>query len=169
MSYNCTILDNNHDCKDFCCGKTKDHKTLDNFLKNRAKIHQEDFIGTTFVVHQNNKILGFVTLLADSIYIEKTLREKIFGSGKITYSNFPAIKIGRLAVNESYQKQGIGDFLIKYTIGKAYKSNLEYGIGIRFIVVDSKNMSREWYLKKQDFKILDESKPDFLFYDIKGW
>ena len=47
-------------------------------------------------------------------------------------------------------------------------SNTTIGVGMRFITVDSKNMSKEWYLKR-DFRVYDKRNPDFLFYDLKGW
>lgn len=172
MQLSYSILNNSHPLDQFTCGKSKDHKTLDIFLKQRALHHQKNFIGTTLLaLDSTNTILGYETLLADSIKIDESLRDKFFGHSKIKekYPAYPALKIGRLAVRKDAQSKGVGKYLFQLAVGTSIQSNKQYGIGIRFIVVDAKGMSRTWYLKTLRFKTLDDKKPDFLYYDLKGW
>ena len=157
----------------FTCGDTIDHKKLDRFLKERAIDHQKDMIGTTIIVHDadlGSQAIGYMTIMADGIAVEEEHKEGFLRNvfmKNIKYSSYPAIKIGRLAVDKRYQKKGVGRYL--FNLAVAIATNINSQVGIRFIVLDSKEMSKEWYIKKLEFKQLAENDPYFLYYDLKGW
>lgn len=73
---------------------------MDNFLKDDALNQQEYNINTTYLLIHENKIIGFFSLLADSINIKDIPEEY-----ECSYKSFPAIKIWRLAIHEDYQKK----------------------------------------------------------------
>ncbi|MCK4555027.1 MAG: GNAT family N-acetyltransferase [Candidatus Aenigmarchaeota archaeon] len=164
-------LDDSLKLDSFDCGNTKSHKILNKFLKERAMQHQKEMIGTTIIAldSETDIIAGYITLLADIIKVEenqkKTFFEKI--SMKNKYDTYPSIKIGRLAVHKDYQKLGIGNAFCKLAIAIAVKSNKQ--IGIRFIVANAKKIAKDWYVKKQNFRVLDENDELFLYYDLRGW
>lgn len=174
MTLDYCILEIGTIISDFSCGTLPHQEILNAFLRERAKPHQNELIGTTTVVidrNSNNKIAGYMTVLADSIRVVKKHKRRFFKSVDLhnRYSSYPAIQIGRLAVDKDYQRQGVGPYLFKLSIAYALTSNQELGIGVRFIVVHSKDESRSWYLDKLNFKSFDKAHPNILIYDILGW
>lgn len=168
------ILKDSDNIKSFNCGDTEDHKKLNKFLIERASDHMRDYIGTTIAVYDldsNNRVVGYITLLADSFEVEEQYKQKFFKSVvmKNKYDTFPALKIGRLAVHKDHQNKGIGKYLFKLAVAIAIESNERLGVGMRFIVVDSKEMSKDWYPGKLNFRKLVESDPYYMYYDLKGW
>ena len=59
--------------------------------------------------------------------------------------NFPAIKIGRLAVNQSAKGAGIGRMILNYIIAYAIEQNKQ--CACRFIIVDAYDQSLLFYEK----------------------
>ena len=80
----------------------------------------------------DNKVIAFFSLSADSIKLNKKL--------EISYRNYPAIKIGRLAVHKYFQRMHIGSILIDWIIG--FCLELRKDIGVRFISVDAYNQEK---------------------------
>ncbi|WP_295723643.1 N-acetyltransferase [uncultured Methanobrevibacter sp.] len=58
----------------------------------------------------------------------------------IQYPQYPAIKIGRLAVSKEFQNQHIGSLMIDWVVG--FCRNLGNEIGIRFVSVDAYNNTK---------------------------
>jgi len=173
MDLDYLILNESTNVNDFCCGASEAHIKLNKFLKERAIDHQKEQIGTTTIVFEqssNNKTIGYITLLADSVKVEKKQRTSFFENALLTnkYNAYPALQIGRLAVDQGYQKKGVGNYLFQLAVAIAFHTNNKLGIGIRFLVVHSKDMAREWYLKKLNFRVYNESK-NILYYDLLGW
>jgi predicted GNAT family N-acyltransferase len=176
MKFYFSKLDNTllNKVQNFSCGDNFDEKILNSFLQEKALTHQLDLISTTLIVFDSKdkkNIVGYITLLVDSIQVEdKNVKKQFFNTTFLKnnkYSTYPAVKIGRLAVDNQHKGKGIGKFLFNLTV--ALTKELNETIGARFIVVDSKKEPHNWYLKKLNFKLLDPSKPDFLYYDLKGW
>lgn len=176
LSY--TKLDNDSSVHSFSCGNEDHHIKLNSFLKEKALNHHSELIGTTLLATKDEKTVGYITLLTDSIKVskgEKELRDSFFSKVflKNKYETFPALKIGRIAVHEDYQHIGkykghkVGKYLFKLSVAIAKKSN-DF-MGIRFLTVDTKENARSWYINELNFRVLDPKKPDFLFYDLLGW
>ena len=171
-------LDNSSNVESFSCGNEEHHFKLNHFLKEKALNHHSDFIGTTLLASKDEITVGYITLLADSIIVrkeEKELRENFFSKVFLRnkYETFPSLKIGRIAVHEDYQHRGksnglkVGTYLFKLSVAIATKSN-DF-MGVRFLTVDAKDNARDWYINKLNFRVLDQTKPNFLFYDLLGW
>ncbi|MFH1432275.1 MAG: GNAT family N-acetyltransferase [archaeon] len=115
-----------------------------------------------------NELVGYVTLLNDSIKIKGTTMHEAFLKKGIGYHWMPALKIGRLAVDLKYQGIGVGSQIILFAIKIVERLN-KYGTGCRFITVDAKrNESAEKLYKKMNFIITKESKgnaPTPMFFD----
>jgi GNAT superfamily N-acetyltransferase len=147
-------------------------KELVEFLRDDALENQKMCVSTTFLVFvdsgKEKKLVGYVTLLADSVRIKerKELEEQFRNKG-IRYPYLPAVKIGRMAVDEKYQRKGIGRAMIKFSVGIAEKLNAF--IGCRFLTVDAKEGARAFY-EKLGFKVfLDRAeKPTPMYLDLLG-
>ena len=66
------------------------------------------------------------------------------------FSSYPAIKIGRLGINNAFQGKGIGSFLMDFIKG-SYFDNAN--AGCRYITIDAYRQSLKYYEKNQ-FKFL---------------
>ena len=122
---------------------------LNEFLKEDALKNQEDLISKTYLCYHFNQLVGYVTFTTDIIR-KKDVREE--GWIETPYKEYPAIKIARLAVDEKCERRGVGRFLLLAAVGKALKISDE--VGCRFITVDSKQDSIEFYEKSGGFKLI---------------
>ncbi len=131
---------------------------LNDFLKNDALKDQENMVSRTYLCCWKKNIVGYITLVADTIEVEAIDRsDKIDG---YLYRKYPSIKIARLAVNNDFEKRGVGRFMLLAAIGKAVSVSNE--IGCRYITVDSKPESTGFY-EKHGFKIVEKYRyNDFL-------
>ena len=107
-------------------------------------------MSTTYLLIEesgNNPILvGYVSLLADSIRITETpVLTEFFSNKGINYHTLPALKIGRLALNHTMQGKGYGRKMIGFSIAMLFR--ISKLIGCRFLTVDSKKEAVEFYKK----------------------
>lgn len=165
-------LEQKTNLKPFKC----EEEDLNGFLWEDAKNYEKEFLAVTYILEDpiQNKIVAYYSLLADKITFnaeDKSTWNKI--SRKIPNPkrrrSYPAIKIGRLAVNQDYSNQGIGTFIIdnlKYIFYKARR------VGCRFLTVDALNSSKNFYLKNgfQFFTNSDkEEDTRLMFFDLKNF
>lgn len=124
---------------------------LNDFLKNDALKDQENMASRTYLCCWKKIIAGYITLVADTLEVEAVDKsDKING---YLYRKYPAIKIARLAVDRTFEKRGIGRFMLLAAIGKAIAVSNE--IGCRYITVDSKPESTGFY-EKHGFKMVEK-------------
>lgn len=130
---------------------------LNDFLKNDAFKDQEVMVSKTYLCYWNKEIVGFFSILSDTIEVEAI--DDNDGIKGYLYRKYPSIKIARLAVDVEFERRKIGTFLILAAIGAAMSvSNI---IGCRYLTVDSKANSIDFY-KKLHFKIVEKyKKTDF--------
>ncbi|NJD51330.1 MAG: GNAT family N-acetyltransferase [Candidatus Methanoperedens sp.] len=120
---------------------------LNEFLTNDALEDQENMISRTYLCFWRETLVGYITLLADTIGVQSIDEDERVVDYQ--YTKYPAIKIGRVAVGRSFERIGIGRFLLLAAIGKSISISKE--IGCRYITVDSKVNSIDFY-KKHNFK-----------------
>ena len=123
---------------------------LNEFLINDALEDQENMISKTYLSIWKENLVGFVTLLTDTIGVQ--LIHESEGVDGYQYTKYPAIKIGRIAVDKNNERMGVGRFLLLAAIGKSISISKE--IGCRYITVDSKRNSIGFY-KKHNFKEIE--------------
>lgn len=138
-------LNNSHDFSDFYCT----NEDLNDFIKNDARREQECMISRTYLFSYEEEVIGFVSLSADSVSAPR-LRSgdlvKKKGSNKPIYSNLPCILIGRLAVVERCERQGIGTNILNWAVG-LITNVVCRSVGCRYITVDPKKGSLDLYIK----------------------
>ena len=150
--------------KPFNCGNAD----LNGFLletdkhHHNATRHAEELLSETYVaVDNNDKIIAYFSLLNDKIergFTEPSIWNKL--SRKIPNakkrSSYPALKIGRFAIDSNYQHLGIGKELIR--IVQMWTAQ-DKKTGCRFITVDALTCAIEFY-KKCDFFVLQNTEPE---------
>ena len=104
----------------FRCGK--DH--LDAFLAGSSKAFAESRIGlTTVVFHEDlpRQIVGYFTLANDAVPLNATEQFE-YGLAELPLESYPAVKLGRLAVADALQGQGIGAQVMSLVHGEVLDS-----------------------------------------------
>jgi len=103
--------------------------------------------------------------LADAIRIHGTRLGKSFADQGVDYKTLPAIKIGRLCVDDRYIGKGIGAHTTYFVMKKLISINEI--VGCRFLIVDAKPDSVKFY-KKMEFEVLKQREKGTLpmYYDM---
>lgn len=144
-----------HDRHSFDCGVNE----LNAFLKQHANQNQLKNISTTYVAvvavssNDRKKIYGYYTLSAGHIQCDQ-LPENI--KIKLPKYPIPIARIGRLAVDNDQQGQGIGGFLLHNALTRIL--SIADKIGIYAVVVDAKNDAANDFYKKYGFNTLQDTK-----------
>lgn len=147
----------------------EDFVPLKMFLKRHAKsYHSKNMAKTYVLVSADNKIiLGYITLVCSQINLTKD--DSPDDIAEYPYTEYPSIKIVRLAIDTSICGRGWGGELINWSIAVSKERIMPF-VGCRFLVVDSKPSAIAFYQKK-GFTILDteenkESAHPLLFIDL---
>lgn len=130
----------------FDCGD----KDLNEFLNRDCKHQMSRKINVTYLCHYDATCVAFFTLSSDSIPINKDDKDHL----GINYGEFPAVKIGRLAVASDYQYRGIGSELLMRVVGCVYK--LSSRVGTRFVSVDAYPQSVDFYRKNNFIELVQD-------------
>lgn len=144
------LLGKQHDRDRFDCGK----EALNLFLKQIARQHIQKGVSRTFVLvdtEQPDIIIAFFTLTLCEVRVDK-FSAKLF---KKYPSKIPGVKLARLAVDQAYQKQGIGEVLIIEAMQRALiVAENAGGIGL---FVDAKDESAKTYYSRYGFVSLKDT------------
>ena len=122
-----------YDVSTFDCG----HGDLNDFIRVDCPRLIAQRLSFTRLALFENHIVGYITLLADSIALHITIKEWFLIHKQITVQQVPALKIGRLGIANTYKGRNLGTALMKYAVGVAYRMNDELGVGCRYLTVDS--------------------------------
>ncbi|MBI5159618.1 GNAT family N-acetyltransferase [Candidatus Micrarchaeota archaeon] len=139
---------------------------LNSFLKDDALVYQGGSLSVTYLCLYKNQIAGYFSLSSDAIRLELEEKEVML-EPKRRLGEYPAVKIGRLAVHKNFRNRGIGTFLIKAAIGKIAGSIIKE-IGCRFVTVDAYEQAIEFYEKLGFIQNLGKKRKDGLSmrYDL---
>jgi GNAT superfamily N-acetyltransferase len=130
----------------FDCGDGDGEADLNAFLIDDALSSQNDLITRTYLCFWNDCLVGFITLLNDTIGKDR-VDDGIEG---YEYGKYPAIKIARLAVQKEFRGRNIGTSLLYWALGKAYE--VSKNVGCRYITVNAKRESIDFYAVKSKLK-----------------
>lgn len=118
-------LASHHDLTDFACG----NESLDDWLKRRSFVNQTSGATRTFVICNDDKVVGYYALASGGISSEAAL-------GKFR-RNMPnpisVVILARLAIDNSHQGRGLGRALFRDAALRVIRA--ADTIGIRGIIV----------------------------------
>ena len=159
--------------KPFDCGDND----LNDFLFNKAKNYQNEHLATTFIIENADVTLAYYSILNDSLSVEsiefasknafKRFLQNLVSHRKRHLNNFPAIKIGRLAVNNQIKISGLGKMIVNSIID--YAINTNENCACKLITVDAYAQSLGFYEKMgfEYFTGKDENKDERqMFLDL---
>ena len=149
-NYRFSTLTDNHDLSAFKCSSND----LNDFLKSKALIQQKEKLNVTKLIMINNIIVGFVSLLTDTISlknirdenIKQEIKNLLVINNPSEKRNLPAIKIGRFAVDEKYSNNGLGSEILMSVLFNIKEISENY-IGLRFVTVDAYAIAYKFYTK----------------------
>lgn len=150
-------LNSNHRKKEFSCGKDM----LDNYLHKQANQDIKRKLSACFVLKDQGTDLlkGYYTLANNSLaqnLIPPEFQKKLPNS----YESIPTTLLGRLAIDNRFQKQGVGKLLLIDALRRSYE--ISKSIGSFAVVVDPIDEDAERFYDKYGFIKLPDSGKMFL-------
>jgi GNAT superfamily N-acetyltransferase len=150
------ILDSSYDRTTFNSGS----EPLDNYFKNQVTQDIKRRVTACFIAVTNeNHIAGFYTLASSSMLLSDLPQEVLKKLPR--YPSVPAIRMGRLAVDQNFKGQGIGGSLLINALIRSSKSE----IAAYALVVDAKDETASEFYKHHGFIALPNS-PLVLFIPL---
>lgn len=140
-------LTGRHDRSAFESGSAQ----LDGWLRHTAQQHQRRGISKTFVAvadDASSRILGYYALTACEVLTAELPQDL----AKKLPRKIPGIRFGRLAVDRSVQRQGLGELLLMDAIERARRV-LEH-VGVHAFFVDAKDEQAAAFYRKYAFRPL---------------
>jgi GNAT superfamily N-acetyltransferase len=157
MEYLTVPLNSSHNKKDFKCGK----ELLDNYLHYQANQDIKRSLSACFVfADEENNVKGYYTLSNAGIQRE-LLPDDIKNKLPKSYNNLPATLLGRLAVDRSFVRQGIGELLLMDALKRSYNTSVN-SIASMAVIVDPLDQEAVRFYKKYGFILLPDSGKMFL-------
>ena len=114
---------------------------LDRFLRKYAGQNQfRHHIGTTYVAVESGRLAGYATVAPGHLEIEDlpAARRK-----KLPRYPLPVLRLARLAVDESFQGQGLGGQLLRFVLRLSLQMAQDFGC--LSVVVDAKPGAVSFY------------------------
>ncbi|MGB7787183.1 GNAT family N-acetyltransferase, partial [Methanoregula sp.] len=148
MSCVSKVLDDTVSVENFSCNKKPESDQLENFLKVHALDNQHKQLTVTYVaLTEDDNPIAFFSIACASIAVNNL--EKKQTSNLPGRDRYPAIYIGRFAVDDKYQNQGVGVWLMEQLFARAI--NISFDVGCRYLIVQSKQTAKTFYEKKFGF------------------
>jgi GNAT superfamily N-acetyltransferase len=146
-------------------------------LTDDALHYRAERMAATYLISYQNQLIGYFCLLNDKVTFdtddedEKSFWNRFNRRNKIPNSkrrrNYPAAKIGRLAVSDSVAGNGIGRFILDSV--KDFFSEKD-DIACRFLTVDAYSSAFDFYLKNGFAFISTKDENDttrLMYFDLK--
>lgn len=159
--YKITHLHGLHQKESFDCGQV----ALNLYLRNQAGQDVRRSVSAVFALTDKNgfAVLGYYTLCSTTIQI-KDLPANI-AKKMPKYTLLPATLLGRLAIDQKHQGQGLGRYLLFNAFERAFYSTRDVGsIGL---VVNAKDEAAIYFYTKNNFVAYPESR-DQLFLPMSS-
>lgn len=133
-------INKKHQIKLFDCEKQE----LNDYLTKYAHQNQSKNISNTFVVTNDDLVVGYYTLTFGAV-----LQESLPKKNNLPNYPIPVVVLARLAVDKSEQGKGLGKALLKNVILKTIQAS-EIA-GIKAIMVKAKDEEAKAFYQKYDF------------------
>ena len=124
------LLEKGQECASFDCGKAP----LNAFLIHHALANQANNSARTFVVLEENCVVGYYSLAASAVLHEHAPTRMVKGLAR---HPVPVILMARFAVDRSHQGKGLGKAMFKDAIKRSLAATKE--IAARAFVVHAKD------------------------------
>lgn len=137
------LLNATHHLDDFDCGE----EALNSWLKRNALKNQQNQASRTFVVCQNNNVVGFYALAAGSVshqFVSGGLRRNM-------PDPIPVVVLGRLAIDLAHQGQQLGAALLKDAVLRA--SAVSQQVGVKALLVHALNDKAKAFYLNYGFQV----------------
>lgn len=150
-------LNEEYTFKPFDCG----NHDLNLFLFDDSKTYLKNRLSVTYILENDKETIGYFSVSNDKLSIADTTKAKwrrikrLF-SHNMHRKDYPAVKIGRLAIDKRYQGSRIGSDILNF-IKCMFKENNRTGCA--FITVDALPAALTFYIKNR-FKCLDSDFED---------
>lgn len=156
----------------FDCGV----RDLNEFLRDDALNHMRALMSVTYVVKNGADVVAYFSLLNDSLKFDPDKQATKTAWNRMTRKipnakrlrSYPAVKLGRLAVNRPMQRGGFGAQILDWMKMSFVTMNKT---GCRFIIVDALNNEDTLrFYQRNDFEFLIEDgqeKTRLMYYDLK--
>lgn len=155
MTFSFAPLAKSHDRTSFRCGQ----QLLDDWFRKQAGQEERRNIARVFVaLDDESRVAGFYSLSAFTLEIDKVpepLAKKL-----PRYDKIPAALIGRLARDEHYRGQGVGELLMADAFTRILTA--AQGLAVYAIVVDAKDEAASNFYQSFGFTPFPNH-PDRLF------
>jgi GNAT superfamily N-acetyltransferase len=148
-------LDKAHDRTGFTSG----HPVLDDWLRDRAAQFDRRDLSRTFIATRadDSIVLGYYAISTHRVIFDTLPLTEARGLPRL---DVPVVLIGRLAVDQRVQGQGLGAFLLIDALRRSLQISQQ--VGIRAVEVDAiDDQARNFYLKFGFCSLLDD--PHHLF------
>ncbi len=149
-----------HDLNEFDCGKP----AVDGWLKRFALASQAAEAVQSYVVHRDNRVVGYYALAAGSV-----VREAVPGrvARGLARRPVPVVILARLAVDRREHGRGIGSALLKDALLRI--AGAADAIGVRAVLVHGKDEDARAFYERFDFEAspLDPLQMFLLKKDLK--
>lgn len=151
-----TPLDAVHDRAVFRCGS----EPLDRYLREYASQDVRRRVSACFVALADGpRIAAYYTLASASLLLADLPATTVKKLPR--YPTVPAVRMGRLAVDQAFQGQGLGGALLADALSRAVQSE----IAAYALVVDAKDESAAAFYRHHGFIVLPDS-PKTLFLPL---
>ncbi|WP_294089257.1 GNAT family N-acetyltransferase [uncultured Actinobacillus sp.] len=137
------LLNATHHLDDFDCGE----EALNSWLKRNVLKNQQNQASRTFVICQNNSVVGFYALAAGSVshqFVSGGLRRNM-------PDPIPVVVLGRLAIDLTHQGQQLGAALLKDAVLRA--SAVSQQVGVKALLVHALNDKAKAFYLNYGFQV----------------
>ena len=163
MSFLTELLHSSHKKAIFACGKP----LLDNYLHTQAKQDVMRKLSACFILADDEyNVKGYYTLSSTAIQREQ-LPENVIKKMPPAYTNLPATLLGRLAVDNAYKGQGLGELILIDALKRSYYASLN-SVGSMAIIVEPIDENATKFYQKYGFISLPDSGKMFITIETVG-
>ena len=149
-------LSSSHRKQEFRCGI----EVLDQYLHKQAKQDVKRKLAACFILaDEENQVKGYYTL-SNAGFPRKELPDNIKKKLPGSYNNLPVTLLGRLAISEPFQGEGLGELLLIDALKRSYYASTE--IGSMAVIVDPINEAIISFYQRYGFIYLEDSGKLFL-------
>ena len=150
MKHKTVLLAKAHRKREFRCGEP----SLDNYLHKQAGQDTKRRLSVCFVLVEDETVKGYYTLSSGSIPKNQVPEEM---KKHIPYQDVPVTLLGRLAIDERYKGQGLGELMLLDALQRSYGVSANE-VGSLAIVVDPLNEGAKRFYTKYGFIPLDNGR-----------